>query len=218
MDIQGISSQTLTEQVANSSQLLGKDAFLQMLVTQLRYQDPLNPLSDTQFIAQLAQFSSLEQLQAMNSNFESNMILSQSLHNSMTVNMIGRQVKVYGSSIALEKGTPIGISFDLQEAGSVTVKIKDASGQLVRELNLGYRDAGAVETTWDGKDADGKELDSGQYSYLVEAKNSDGQSLAVVPYTTGRVTGVKYTEGVAVLMMGDIEVRLGEVIEVLDAK
>ena len=218
MDIQGVSSQTLTEQVTNSSQLLGKNAFLQMLVTQLRYQDPLNPLSDTQFIAQLAQFSSLEQLQAMNSNFESNMLLSQSLHNSMTVNMIGRQVKVYGSSIVLEKGTPIGISFDLQEAGSVTVKIKDASGQLVRELNLGYKEAGPVEATWDGKDAGGKELDSGQYSYLVEAKNSDGQSLAVIPYTTGRVTGVKYTEGVAVLMMGDIEVRLGEVIEVLDTK
>jgi flagellar basal-body rod modification protein FlgD len=197
---------------------MGKDAFLQMLVTQMRYQDPLNPMNDTQFIAQLAQFSSLEQLQNLNTNFESSMLLSQSLHNSMAVNMIGRGVKVYGSAINLEKGTPVDLAFNIQGTGQVTVKITNESGKLVREMNVGQHDAGPVQVTWDGKDNNGNELDSGKFSYQLEVLDANGQNVAAVPYTTGRVTGIKYQDGVAVLQLGDVEVRLGEVIEVLESK
>jgi flagellar basal-body rod modification protein FlgD len=218
MNISPVSDQTLTGQVTNSGGLLGKDAFLKMLVTQMRYQDPLNPMNDTEFIAQLAQFSSLEQLQNLNTSFETSMLLSQSLHNSMAVNMIGRSVKVYGSAVNLEQGTPMNLSFDLQGSGQVTVKITDEAGKLVRELNVGSRDAGLATVTWDGKDDNGTQLDSGKYSYQVEAKDVSGQNIPVVPYTIGRVTGIKYQDGVAVLQLGDVQVRLGEVIEVLETK
>ena len=206
-----------TSSYAEPKEDTGRDQFLTLLIAQLQHQDPFNPMDSTEFTAQLAQFSSLEQLQNLNTNFESSMLLSQSLHNSMAVNMIGRGGKVYGSSFNLQKGTPTDLAFDIQAAGAVTVKITDEAGKLVREINVGHREAGPVQVTWDGKDNNGEELDSGKFSYQLEVVDANGQNVAAVAYTTGRVTGIKYQDGVAVLQLGDVEVRLGEVIEVLES-
>jgi len=216
MEIQQLQTSENASKLTNNTRILGKNDFLKMLVTQLRFQDPLNPMNDTQFIAQLAQFSSLEQLQNLNSSFESNMLLNQSLHNSMAVNMIGKNIKAYGSTVYLEKGDPAKLVFDLQEAAQVTIRIKDSSGKLVREIKAGRLSSGLQEISWDGKDDNGKELDSGKYTFLLEAKDSGGQDVPVVSYTYGRVTGVKYEDGSAILMIGDIPVKLGEVVEVLE--
>jgi flagellar basal-body rod modification protein FlgD len=89
--------------------VLSKDDFLKLFVTQLRYQNPLDPMNNTEFTSQLAQFSSLEQLQNMNTQMN-NLLLSQnSLQNTMISNLIGKQVKISGNE---EYGTVTGITFE----------------------------------------------------------------------------------------------------------
>ena len=101
---------------------LGKEDFLKLLMTQLQYQDPLNPMDNQDFMAELAQFSSLEQLQNVNSNLQANFLLTQSLNNSLATNLIGKRVIALGSQVYLGRDSGEEITFDLSAAaGSLTV-------------------------------------------------------------------------------------------------
>ena len=92
--VTGVENQTNLMTSNNKSQnVLDKQAFLNLLVTQLKYQDPLNPMENTEFVAQLAQFSSLEQLVNVNDNLQADAVLSQSVNNSLIASLIGNEVK-----------------------------------------------------------------------------------------------------------------------------
>jgi flagellar basal-body rod modification protein FlgD len=109
MAITGIDSQYNSSQQSSLQKIMSKDDFLKLFVMQLRYQNPLNPMDNNEFTAQLAQFSSLEQLQNMNTQMN-NLVLSQnSLQNTMISNLIGKQVKISGKE---EYGTVTGITFE----------------------------------------------------------------------------------------------------------
>ena len=112
--IQGVTSSST--QPATASSTLGKDDFLRLLVAQLKNQDPLNPMDNSQFVAQTAQFSSLEQLQNMNAtlaqNSEWNMLLSQTINNTMATSLIGKWVTAESSTIALRDGSVPDITFN----------------------------------------------------------------------------------------------------------
>jgi flagellar basal-body rod modification protein FlgD len=109
MAISGIDSQYNSSQQSSLQKIMSKDDFLKLFVMQLRYQNPLNPMDNTEFTAQLAQFSSLEQLQNMNTQMN-NLVLSQSsLQNTMLSDLIGKKVKISGNE---EYGTVTGITFE----------------------------------------------------------------------------------------------------------
>jgi flagellar basal-body rod modification protein FlgD len=109
MAISGIDSQYNSSQQSSLQKIMSKDDFLKLFVMQLRYQNPLNPMDNNEFTTQLAQFSSLEQLQNMNTQMN-NLVLSQnSLQNTMISNLIGKQVKISGKE---EYGTVTGITFE----------------------------------------------------------------------------------------------------------
>jgi flagellar basal-body rod modification protein FlgD len=109
MAISGIDSQYNSSQQSSLQKIMSKDDFLKLFVMQLRYQNPLNPMDNNEFTTQLAQFSSLEQLQNMNTQMN-NLVLSQSsLQNTMLSNLIGKQVKISGNE---EYGTVTGITFE----------------------------------------------------------------------------------------------------------
>jgi flagellar basal-body rod modification protein FlgD len=109
MAITGIDSQYNSSQQSSLQKIMSKDDFLKLFVMQLRYQNPLNPMDNNEFTTQLAQFSSLEQLQNMNTQMN-NLVLSQSsLQNTMLSNLIGKQVKISGNE---EYGTVTGITFE----------------------------------------------------------------------------------------------------------
>lgn len=196
---------------------LGKEDFLKLLIIQLQYQDPFSPLENQEFMAQLAQFSSLEQLQNVNSNLQANFLLTQSLNNSLATNLIGKRVIALGNEAYLSGDEGEEITFDLSEDAGVTVEIYDTEGNLVRTLKGGALSSGRNQIHWDGNDSDGNSLPAGNYSFEVKATNSDNNPVDVTTYSTGLVTGIKFEGGNAVLMLGDQEVNLSEIIEILSS-
>jgi flagellar basal-body rod modification protein FlgD len=207
------------DSIQNKS-LMQKDDFLKLLVAQLQNQDPLNPASNQEFAAQLAQFSSLEQLMEMNSalgdNLQMSGFIANSVNNSIASTFIGKEVHAVGNQVHLgEEGDP-EIRFNQERVSAGTmVKIYNSAGTLVRTLDLGASPGGGLIVEWDGKDGSGNRLPEGTYYTEALAFDYEGNSIATVTFMMGRVTGVRYFDNMARLLIGDEEVLLENVIEVV---
>ena len=208
------------DQIENRSKLL-KDDFLKLLVAQLQNQDPLSPASNQEFAAQLAQFSSLEQLQQINStlqqNIDSNTQLVNYFNNSMATRFIGKEVRALGDRINLkEEGEPL-IHFYQEKASAETViNIYNSADTLVRTLNLGSRPEGGLEVRWDGKDSQGNRLPAGSYRLEALATDYEGEEIQTMTFVIGLVSGVRYTGNTPRLLIGEQEVELEDVIELVE--
>lgn len=204
-------------QAANEQNaVLGKDDFLMLLVTQLENQDPLDPMDNTEFVAQLATFSSLEQLQNVNTGLEQVKDSMSVMNQGQAVSYIGKNVRAAGSALQVADGQTDPIRFSLNEdAASVFVSIYDEMGGYVASIEHGGMSAGENELTWDGKDNNGELVDDGVYHFEIAAVNSDGDAvLSESISVAGMVTGVTYESGVPYLMVNDQALALNDVIEV----
>lgn len=145
---------------------LGKDAFLQLLVTQMKNQNPLDPQENGEFVAQLAQFSSLEGIQTLNdsvANIGGAFLSSVALQAS---SLVGRNVVVQTDKAVVDTTKEMRGSVNLTSSSTATtVGIYDSEGELVRTLDLGSQKGGRVDFTWDGKDSDGEVAPAGTYSF-----------------------------------------------------
>jgi len=200
---------------------LGKDDFLSLLVTQLQYQDPLEPVKDQEFIAQLAQFSQLEQLENMNSSLQTttevDYLTGQTIANTMATTLIGKSVVAVGSDFILKPDSEVDLSFALDtDASDIKVSIYNEDGTRIRTIDLTDLPEGNNTITWDGKNEDGSTSAPGYYSYEVSATLPDGQSVNVERRVIGKVDSVKYGEGVAYLVVDGYRVQLSDIIEVID--
>lgn len=194
-------SSTTTE---SSTSSLGMDSFLQLLVTQLQYQDPLDPMDDKEFVAELAQFSSLEQLTEINSGIEGLTTIGQEQQLIGAVNFIGKTIEATGTAVSVEEGEATSVTFSLPEdASTCMVNVLDSSGNIVRTVDLGSTTAGDVEFTWDGKDYDGNTMDDGQYQVAVTATNADGDVMKVTSTMSGVVSGIQQVSGTYYLDIGN---------------
>ena len=147
-----------------------QDRFLKLLVTQMKNQDPLNPMDNAQVTSQMAQLSTVSGIDKLNSTLNAlsnSMIASQSMQAS---SMIGHVVVVPGNKIEL-KGGKAAAALDLAEpADTVNVQIKDMAGNLVRNINMGSQPSGVVHIQWDGKnDADAPVAD-GRYQFSAASQ------------------------------------------------
>ncbi|MCS7082327.1 MAG: flagellar hook capping protein [Bacteroidetes bacterium] len=208
---------SLAQAAAQRAQL-NRDQFLRLLVTQLRNQDPFNPLQGQEFAAQLAQFSSVEQLiqinQGLAQHFQSSGLWSQSLYHLLAAGLIGKEAKVQASAVFFDGERPAPISMSLSErADALTLRLKDASGRVVRTLQLGPHAAGSHELLWDGTDERGNRLPRGLYRIEVEAQAS-GKPVDVKLFLVGLITKVQYTGDGAKLWVGDIPVDWSAVEEI----
>lgn len=182
---------------------LDKTAFLKLLVEQLKNQDPLKPQDDTAFIAQLAQFSSLEQSMTMNDKLDTLAAQNAGLANAQAVGLVGSQATVRGNLVTID-GTGVGVpaSFTLGgDADDVTITIRDQSGATVRTIDMGAHQAGVVNTQWDGRNDAGTPQPAGTYQVTVTANNAGGAPVAVSQQTTGTVTQVSFDKGYPVLTL-----------------
>ena len=177
-----------------TSASLGKEDFLHLLTVQLRYQDPMNPMENTDFIAQMAQFSSLEQLQNMNQSLEkglgSEAQLQDAFRNSMATSLVGRTVEIPTIEVEWEGEGRTRIAYRIDDgARTAQLRILDARGQLVRQFDLDpSRGQGAIE--WDGKSRVDTEVPTGAYRVLVLAKDAAGGAVkadALRPVTVDAV-------------------------------
>lgn len=195
---------------------LGKEQFLMLLVAQIGHQDPLNPLDDKEFVAQLAQFSSLEQAVQMNERLAMLEVGQSAGLNTQVTGLIGKQVTATGDKLELgAPGEAAPLALHLGAAASkVTAKIYDGSGKLVRTLELGSMGQGAQHASWDGRDDQGTPLPAGDYRVEYEASDLSGASVPVTAQVVGIVTGVSFDKGYPELLLGSERIRPADVTEI----
>ena len=194
--------------VSGAQNVLGKDDFLHLLTVQLRYQDPLNPLENTEFIAQMAQFSSLEQLQNMNQSLEKSQGSEAELHAAFT-SLVGKSVEVPTQQVTYD-GASAEVAYRLGDrAHSASLRILDARGQLVRELELDTTQAyGTVE--WDGKSATGDKVPKGAYLAVVAATGPGGAPVEADMLKRVKVDAVRYSGNEARIWADGRELALAD--------
>jgi flagellar basal-body rod modification protein FlgD len=173
-----------------------QDRFLKLLVTQMKNQDPLNPLDNAQVTSQLAQISTVNGIEKLNASIETMANSFNAGQSLQAANMIGKDVLVPGSVLQVAGGGGI-FGVDLaQAADQVKVTIHDASGRAIRTMDLDAQAAGPLALAWDGKTADGVQAADGSYSFSVSALRGD-QKVDVQPLAFGSVQSVSHnSEGV----------------------
>ncbi len=217
MEIAGTTqaAQTSSGSALGTDKAVDKDAFMKLLITQMRYQDPLDPMDNQQFLSQLAQFSSLEQMQSLNQKFESSMALTQSLNNSAAAGLIGKTVRASGDTVSVGASGPVDLGYFLPaEASTVTLTVSDGTGKVVRTLVGVEKGAGAHQLAWDGRDENGARVPEGSYSFAVNATDTDGADLQATSMVDGLVEGVTFKNGTAYLLVDGREVSLSNVLEI----
>jgi len=203
--VDSVSSSTVAPggfaQALGASKGMGRDAFLKLLVAQLKNQDPLKPQDNSAFVAELAQFSSLEQTMGINDRLDLLSAQSQGLQNSQVVGLVGQLATVRGSLVTSDgKGLGVPVAFSLDDkTEKTTVVIRDQSGNAVRTLDLGERPAGVSQITWDGRDDAGNVQPAGTYSVAVQATSASGAAVAVSQETQGTIQAVSFDKGYPVL-------------------
>jgi flagellar basal-body rod modification protein FlgD len=208
-----------TTSTSSDKKILGKDDFLKLLIAQLNFQDPMNPMNGQEFAAQLAQFSSVEQLANINQNLlasiDANHLLASSVNNTLSATLIGKQIKASGDTIQYDGTTDATVSFSLaQDAQTVKVKLYDEAGNLVRTIDAGAQSKGDNTVSWDGKNDAGNQLTAGKYKVKIEAQDKDGNTISSEMVISGKVTGVRYKSDGTVLVVNGIEIRLADVVEI----
>lgn len=184
------STTTATTDTAASTQ----DRFLKMLVAQLQNQDPLNPMDNAEITSQMAQLSTvtgIDKLNATMAALSSSMAFGQSVN---ATSMIGHGVLVEGSALTLTNSVGIGGVLLAQAADSMTVTIKDSSGNIVEKLQFGAQNAGVLPFSWNGATTAGTTAADGAYTFSVET-SLNGVSSTPTRLSYGLVNGV--TPGVA---------------------
>ncbi|HSU07446.1 MAG TPA: flagellar hook capping FlgD N-terminal domain-containing protein [Acetobacteraceae bacterium] len=187
--------------------------FLNMLMTQLKNQDPTSPLDTNQFTTELVQFSGVEQQINTNTSLTQLIQLTQAGEVMQASSMTGRQVTVSSSQIPLQNGSG-AVQFTDKTAGPVAIAITNANGQQVRGVALNAA-AGQNGWTWDGKDNAGNAMPDGAYNIVVAGVNSDGGTTALPFTVTGTASGVQNTTANGVqLELGALSVNFGSIVSV----
>ena len=198
------SAGTSTSTTKTASSTLGKDDFLKLLTTQLSNQDPLDPMDDKDMTAQLAQFSSLEQLTNISAGIDTlNATMNQGqLTNA--VSYIGKSVRADGSSLSKDGDSVSALYYTLSSPiTDASVNIYDSTGTLVRSVDIGSKAAGDYEYDWDGTDSSGKSMADGVYNVAITAYNADGSQVMVPTSVSGLVSGVSMSNGSQTLNLKD---------------
>ena len=169
-----------------------KDDFMKLLVTQMKYQDPMNPMDNAQMTSQIAQLNTVEginQLNATVSSLQASLMATQSMQSA---SLIGKTILADGNSINLLNGSA-SLSMRLEGAAeSVVVDVINSSGRIIKTADLGANAAGIKSFTWDGSTNEGGTAPNGQYTFQVNAKKLN-QTVAVTPLTQATVSGVELT-------------------------
>jgi flagellar basal-body rod modification protein FlgD len=203
----GLGGSPPTTQATGRTRDLGRDQFLELLVAQLKNQDPLSPLQADQFAAQLAQFSTVEQLTKLNDTVASQKqdsalqgLLDQT---ALGASLIGKHVLAEGDQVTITAGTPVTIDTSIGGSGGKgTLTVYDGTGAVVATSSLGNVGGGNQTFRFPGG------LPSGTYKYKVEVTDSKGNGVPVRTYTQGVVDGVQFENGTIWLRIGGTRVSI----------
>lgn len=178
-----------TSSTTKKEDSLGQADFLRLMTEQLKYQDPLNPMQNNEFLGQLAQFSTVQGIQGLQTTMDG---LSSSLATDQMLRgaaLVGRDVLVPSAKMSLGSEGSVSGVVAAPDAGTVTFDITDANGQSVRQISVQADKAGEVAFEWDGKDKDGNRLPAGTYGVAASIGTGD-ESKTLSTYVEARVQSV----------------------------
>ncbi|MCS7052167.1 MAG: flagellar hook capping protein [Ignavibacterium sp.] len=209
-----------TTNTRNSKNVMGKDDFLKLMLAQMRNQDPLNPMESAEFAAQLAQFTSVEQLMNLNdsmkTSLDANYLLSQSINNTLAATLIGNDAKLDTSEFRYSGQDEQILGYNLStNAKDVTIKIYNENGALVRTIQNASGNAGDNKLSWDFTDNNGEKVSFGKYRFEVTATDYNGNAINVETFLFGKIDGVRFTEFGTKLIINGIEFNLSDIKEIL---
>ena len=192
---------------------LDKDAFLKLMLAQMKFQDPTKPMESHEMAAQLAQFTSLEQLNNIHTTLESMKTAQSPSVNYQALAFIGKKISTDSSKVTRNTGdTEHAMRFQLLgDADKIRVTVKDAGGNAVRKIDLTNLKKGENSVKWNGLSDDGISQRPGEYHITIEAQGASGAKVYARTQFEGRITGLNYTPEGPVLMVGNQTVRMSEV-------
>lgn len=189
-----------------------KDTFLKLLTTQLQNQDPTSPMQNEEFVSQLAQFSSLEQLMGMQDSLNAVYSGIQAMNNSSMASLLGTEVLARGDTVKFDGEQPVDLSWKAPAgARNGRMTITDSAGKVVRTIELGALDENG-ELSWDGRDGDGNLLAAGTYTFKVTAVDDQGNDVPVETRIRGTITGMDYSTGAPMPSVDGVPFDLGDIV------
>lgn len=178
-----------------------QDRFLKLLTTQLKNQDPLNPLDNAQMTSQLAQINTISGIEKMNTTLGKMLDVYNAGQGMQAAGLIGKYVLVGGNNLALANGQAAGGVLLKEAADQVTVNVLDGAGNVVQSQQLGAHDAGNIAFSWDGKKNDGTQMPAGNYRFTVSALRG-GNKVDATALQVGMVNAVTRNNGSFLLDLG----------------
>lgn len=184
---------------------MDKNAFLKLLSNQLANQDPLKPVDQKKFAADMAQFAQLEQMTNINTTMKNNAVDKSQQQKFMAASFIGKAVKTSGTSIPYDGVSPaVNLPFTLDKpASKVMVRVFDQQNNMIMQIERESMGAGANSVTWDGKQLDGIRATKENYRFEVRAYDEQFQPFAGKTLSEGVVTGVSFKDGETILTVDD---------------
>ncbi len=212
MNVNPVGSGTSTTSVSQGA-ASEQDQFLQLLVTQIQNQNPLDPLDNAQFTSQLSQFAMLEELEQMNASLEQNMVYSQSLNNTMLLGLVGRSAVVEGNEVRVEDGATGASRIQASAAGTASVEVRDESGALVASYTTEVQ-AGWNDVSWDGVLSGGDAAGDGTYSVTVGVTDRAGNDVSAITYMEGVVESIRFENNLALMSINGRDYYASEIARV----
>ena len=192
-----------------------QDRFMKLLITQMKNQDPLNPMDNAQVTSQMAQLSTVTGIEKLNVSMASMQSSYQASQTMQATSLIGHGVLVPGSSAMLADGKAV-LGIELPAAADkVTVTIRDGAGKAIHKIELGQQAAGTLPLAWDGKTDSGATAANGQYSFDVTA-SSAGSAIKASTLTFGQVGSVSTgASGVKLNLTNGASATMADVREII---
>ncbi len=201
----------------NTDNTLGKDDFMDLLIAQISNQNPMEPMKDTEFIAQLAQFSSLEQMQNIASGMEMLSLTQAASTNSQMVNLIGKRAVIEGNDFTIKDNDNVRLRYDItDDEGTKNLKliIRDSNNDIVKTIDLNEANIGENLFEFDCTDENGNKLSNGNYHY--EILNSDNEiPSGLKTYSNLLIDAVKFDGSTIILRSGTNKLSIDNIIEVI---
>jgi flagellar basal-body rod modification protein FlgD len=206
------SQRQLATNNSNDGKELGKQDFLNLLMTQMSHQDPMDPMNTDSMMQQMASLGTVEQLQNLNAKTDSLLNYQEQLMRAGSAGFLGKDVEVQANEIQLLNGTSAPVSYELVgEADEVIIQIINDSGDVVRQMTKEARGQGHHNILWDGLDNEGDPLSDGIYSVNVVARTDEGARVDTSLSKSGQVQDIRFENGGAQIKVNNEWISTGDI-------
>jgi flagellar basal-body rod modification protein FlgD len=198
---------------ASATPQLNEQDFLQLMTTQLQDQDPLHPISNSEFFSQIAQFSTVSGINTLNSSFSTLSSQLTAAQSTQAASLVGHTVLVPSSTAQLGSSGVTG-AVQASSSGDVVLQVRNASGALVRTLDLGQQASGQIPFVWDGKDGSGNALAAGKYAITAQVVNGSSSQAAATDINSQVQSVSLGASGLTLNLLGGTSVPYSSVLQI----